>query len=105
LHQNGNEPVSVAGHSRLGRDDGRSRHFRYPPIATGSCDATKNRYVPLAAIFICILAIAAATAILPFLIAPPAGSFADGWTIRLAVFDPAALRVSSSLSGVSHKHR
>jgi hypothetical protein len=34
------------GHSRLGRDNGRSNHFRYAPIATDSCDATKNRDVP-----------------------------------------------------------
>ncbi len=37
-----------SGHSRLGQDDGRSSHFRYPPIATGYCDATKNRDVPIA---------------------------------------------------------
>ena len=36
------------GHSRLGRNDSRSSHFRYPPIATGCCDATKKRDVPTA---------------------------------------------------------
>ena len=38
--------MTASGHSRLGRDDGRSSHFRHLPIATGSCDATKNLDVP-----------------------------------------------------------
>jgi len=38
--------ISGLGHSRLGRGDGRSSHFRCAPIATDFCGATENRNVP-----------------------------------------------------------